>query len=89
VIKSVHPGSDVSHVEFALAARPRRTSCLPADRWVEEQLQPIDDRYRALLLDEQMRPKVPWWEWRYPRYAGQQWPAELLSLYGLTIEVRD
>jgi hypothetical protein len=58
-------------------------------RWVEEQVQEIDERYRALLLDQILFPDLPWWGATFPRYAGPRMAAELLSTYGLTVEVRE
>jgi hypothetical protein len=58
-------------------------------RWVEEQVREIDERYRTLLSDQILFPDWPWWEASFPRYAGPQMAADLLRMYGLTVEIRE
>ncbi|GAA3594581.1 hypothetical protein [Kribbella ginsengisoli] len=58
-------------------------------RWVRAEIEAIDDRYRALLTEQQMRPGAAWWEARVPRFDGRALAEDIRSLYRLEIEVRE
>lgn len=57
--------------------------------WVREQIAAIDDRYRALLLEPDVRPGHPWWEARVPRVAGEELAADFKARYGVNVDVVD
>ena len=57
--------------------------------WVRAQVEAIDDRYRALLADREVRPGASWWEARVPRIAGRELAADFRAQYELEVEVRD
>jgi hypothetical protein len=57
--------------------------------WVREEVAAIDDRYRVLLLDSDVRPGRPWWEASVPRIAGEELAADIKERYGVNIDVVD
>jgi hypothetical protein len=57
--------------------------------WVRAEIEAIDDRYRALLHEQEVRSGANWWDARVPRFAGQTLADDFRALYQLDIEVRD
>jgi hypothetical protein len=57
--------------------------------WVRAAIEAIDARYRALLLDQEVRPGASWWKAKVPRFAGRELADDFRSWYQLEIEVRD
>jgi hypothetical protein len=55
--------------------------------WVRDEIGEIDRRYKALLLEDEVRPGRPWWEARIPRLAGEELAEDFASRYGVTVTV--
>ncbi|TCC19247.1 hypothetical protein [Kribbella sindirgiensis] len=55
--------------------------------WVRDEVAEIDGRYRAILLDDEVRPGRPWWEARVPRLAGEELAGDFASSYGVSVTV--
>ncbi|WP_433159649.1 hypothetical protein [Kribbella sp. CA-247076] len=58
-------------------------------RWVREEVAAVDERYRALLLDTEVRPGRPWWEARVPRIACEELAADFKASYDVEIAVAE
>jgi hypothetical protein len=57
--------------------------------WVRAEVEAIDDRYRALLTDGDLRPSASWWEARIPRFAGRELADAFKKRYRVEVGVRE
>jgi hypothetical protein len=57
--------------------------------WVRAEVEAIDNRYRALLTDHDVRSTINWWEARIPRFAGPELADDFKTHYRVEVEVRE
>ncbi|GAA1568356.1 hypothetical protein [Kribbella karoonensis] len=57
--------------------------------WVREEIGQVDARYRALLLEPEVRPGRPWWEARIPRLAGRELAEDFVTEYGVRVAIAE
>jgi hypothetical protein len=55
--------------------------------WVRDEIAAVDERYRALLGEVEVRPGRPWWEARVPRLAGAELAEDFETTYGVRVAV--
>lgn len=57
--------------------------------WVRAEVSAIDERYRTLLTDHDVRSSANWWEVRIPRFAGRELADDFKAHYQVDVEVRE
>jgi hypothetical protein len=61
----------------------------PAVRYIAEQVEPLDQRFRQLLVKVSDRASMKgWWRQGVLRYAAWEYAADVYNEYGIEIEVR-
>ncbi|GAB3953375.1 hypothetical protein GCM10029976_093430 [Kribbella albertanoniae] len=57
--------------------------------WVRAEIEALDARYRALLIDLDRGDERGWWERGIPRLAGPELAGDFAERYGVGVEVVD
>ncbi|MFC9693328.1 hypothetical protein ACFTSF_32565 [Kribbella sp. NPDC056951] len=57
--------------------------------WVRAEIEALDARYAALLVDLERRADGGWWERGIPRLAGPELAGDLAARYGVDVQVVD